>query len=67
MLISRVLQIMLIYHLPHGQYGYSGHVLNLPQDITSFMNTLPRSPSNLDIVIVMKEGSSESHKDFRVR
>ena len=26
MLISRVLPIMSVYRLPHGQYGYSGHV-----------------------------------------
>ena len=39
----------------HGQYGYSGHIFNLPQDVTSF------------IIIVRKEGSAEYHKDFRVR
>ena len=41
MLISAVLPIMTIYHLPHGQYGYSGHVVNLPQDVASFANSLP--------------------------
>ena len=29
MLISGVLPIMALYRLPHGQYGYSGHVINL--------------------------------------
>ena len=29
MFISAVLSIMSLYHLPHGQYGYSGHVINL--------------------------------------
>ena len=67
MLISRVLPIMAIYHLPHGQYGYSGHVLNLPQDIATFVNTLPRCPADLDVIIVRKEGATDSHKDFRVR
>ena len=41
MLISGVLPIMSLYRLPHGQYGYSGHVINLPQDVGSFANTLP--------------------------
>jgi hypothetical protein len=67
MLISRILPIMSIYRLPHGQYGYSGHVLNLPQDVSSFVNSLPRSPTNLDVMIVRKEGAIDSHKDFRVR
>ena len=62
-----VLPIMTIYCLPHGQYGYSGHVLNLPQDVASFTNNLPRSPSQLDVIIVRKEGATGSHKDFRVR
>ena len=48
MLIAMVLPIMTVYRLPHGQYGYSGHVLNLPQDVASFTNILPRSPSQLD-------------------
>ena len=67
MLISQVLPVMSIYRLPHGQYGYSGHILNLPQDVTSFVNSLPRCPADLDVIIVRKEGATNSHKDFRVR
>ena len=67
MLISRVLPIMSIYHLPRGQYGYSGHILNLPQDVTSFINSLPRCPATLDVIVVTREGAGESHRDFRVR
>ena len=67
MLISRILAIMSIYRLPYGQHGYRGHILNVQQDITSFVNSLPRSPSTLDVIIVRKEGAVETHKDFRVR
>ena len=67
MLISAVLPIMSLYKLPHGQYAYSGHVINLPQDVASFANSLPRLPSELDIVIIRKEGTGDSHRDFRVR
>ena len=67
MLISRVLPIMSLYRLPHGQYAYSGHVINLPQDVASFVNSLPRLPSELDVIVVRKEGASDSHRDFRVR
>ena len=65
MLISAVLPIMTLYRLPQGQYGYSGHVINLPQDVASFVNSLPQHPADLDVL--RKEGSSQSHRDFRVR
>ena len=58
---------MSVYRLPHGQFGYSGHVINLPQDTVSFVNSLPRLPSALDVLIVRKEGAAQSHRDFRVR
>ena len=67
MLVSAVMPIMSIYRLPHGQYGYSGHVINLPQDVVSFVSSLPRLPSELDVIVVRKEGASQSHRDFRVR
>ena len=62
MLISPVMPIMSL-----GQYGYSGHVINLPQDVASFVCSLPRMPSQLDVVVVRKEGVAGSHKDFKVR
>ena len=59
---------MSIYLLPHGQYGYKGHVTNMPQDITTtLVSSLPRLPSELDLVIVRKECSQNSHRDFRVK
>ena len=67
MLISAVMPIMSVYRLPQGQYGYSGHVVNLPQDVASFAQSLPRLPSQLDVIVVRKEGANQSHRDFRVR
>ena len=68
MLISAVMPMMSVYRLPYGQYGYSGHVINFPQDVLSFATTLPRLPSQLDVVVVRKEGVGHSpHRDFRVR
>ena len=67
MLISRVLPIMSVYRLPHGQYGYSGHVINLPQDVASFATSLPRLPSQLDVIVVRRDGTAGSHRDFKVR
>ena len=67
MLISPVIPLMSIYHLCCGQYGYSGHVINLPQDIPLFISSLPRQPFDLDIVILRKEGSGCNHRNFCVR
>ena len=38
MLISAVMPIMSIHH---GQFGYRGHIINLPQDVVSFASSLP--------------------------
>ena len=64
MLISGVLPIMSLYRLPHA---YSGHVINLPQDVASFANSLPRLPSEFDVIVVRNEGAINTHSDFRVR
>lgn len=58
---------MSVYRLPQGQYGYTGHVVNLPQDVASFVQTLPRLPSNMDVIVVRKEGANQTHRDFQVR
>ena len=48
MLISAVLPIMSLIICPM----VSGHVINLPQDIASFANSVPRLPSDIDVIIV---------------
>ena len=67
MLISAVMPLMTIYRLPHGQFGYKGHIINLPQDISYFATSLPRKAKELDILVVRKEGTNSTHQDFRVR
>ena len=46
--------IISIYRLPDSQYGYKGHVMNLPLDITAFATSLLRLPKHLDIFIVRR-------------
>ena len=53
LLISAVMPIMSLYRLPQGQYGYTGHVVNLPQDVASFAQSLPRLPSDLDVIVAV--------------
>ncbi|XP_028419285.1 uncharacterized protein LOC114545138 [Dendronephthya gigantea] len=67
MLISRVCPIMQVYRKHGGQRGYKGHVLNLPQDIQSFLNRLPAQVADLPVMIVRRQGADETHKDFTVR
>ena len=66
MLVSAVMPIMSIYQLPLGQYGYTGHVINLPQDVVSFAQSLPRLPQEVDVLVVRKD-NEQCHRDFRVR
>ena len=68
MLISQIALMMNVFRLPSGrQYGYSGHVLNLPQDVQPVVNSLPRTASNLGTVIVRRKRISGNVMEFRVR
>ena len=67
MLISRVCPIMRVYRKHGGQRGYKGHVLNLPQDVQSFLNRLPSQVADLPVMVVRRHGADDTHKDFTVR
>ena len=66
-LISGVLPIMSLYRLTHGQYAFSGHVINLPQDVAPFAKHLTTTTQSAGCHSGEKEGAAESHHDFRVR
>ncbi|CAH3156372.1 unnamed protein product [Porites lobata] len=55
MLIARALPIMRVYIKPGGQRGYSGHVINLPQNIAELAHSLPRYPKDLSVIVVKKK------------
>ncbi len=44
-----------------------GQVINLTQDVSTFARSLPHHPHKLDVVVVRREGSAGTHRDFRVR
>ena len=67
LLIARACPIMTVYHKHGGQLGYSGHVLNLPQNIQQFINKLPVNVSDLPILTVTRQGAQGTHCNFRVR
>ena len=59
MLIARAFPIMCVYRKHGGQRGYKGHVLNLPQDVQGFLNTLPANVSELPVLIIRKQGAGK--------
>ena len=67
MLIARALPVMRVYIKPGGQRGYSGHCINLPQDIAELAHSLPRYPKDLSVIVVKMKGKENSFKDVIVR
>ena len=67
MLIARALPIMRVYIKPGGQRGYSGHCINLPQNVTELATSLPRYPKDLAVIIVKVKGRDNTFKDVTVR
>ena len=67
MLIAKVCPIMSVYRIHGGQRGYRGRVLNLLQDIPSFLNKLLSRVSDLPIFVVRRHEVDNSHMDFTVR
>ena len=67
MLIARALPIMRVYIKPGGQRGYSGHCINLPQNVNELASSLPRYPKDLSVIIVKVKGRDNTFKDVNVR
>ena len=68
MLISQFLPMMTVYRLPRGgQHGYSGNVINLPQDVQQLVQSLPRRTTDTAIFVIRKQLDDNTHRDFRVR
>ena len=66
MLITRACPVMCVYRKHGGQRGYRGHVLNLPQDVQGFVDTLPRHVADIPVLLVGRQGVDNTHADFRV-
>ncbi|XP_020915212.2 uncharacterized protein LOC110252718 [Exaiptasia diaphana] len=67
MLVARALPIMRVYIKPGGQRGYSGHCINLPQNVKELALSLPRYPKDLSVIIVKVKGRDNTFKDVSVR
>ena len=67
MLIARALRIIRIYVKQGSQRGYSGHCINLPQNVRELAYSLPRYPKELSVIIVKVKGKNNTFKDVVVR
>ena len=52
LLIAGACPIMTVYHKQGGQLGYSGHVLNLLQNIHQFINKLLVNVNDLSLLTI---------------
>ena len=69
-LIARAHPIARAYRLKGGQRGYSGHILNVARDVTSFATSLLLSANSEDIpiiVIVPRQGGTWEGREFRLK
>ena len=62
MLIARALPIMRVYIKPGGQRGYSGHRINLPQDVKQLALSLPRYPKDKAVIVIKIKGANNTFK-----
>ena len=67
MLIAHALPIMRVYVKPGGQRAYSGHCINLPQDVKKLADSLPHYPKDIPAIVVKMEGKNDTFKDLTVR
>jgi hypothetical protein len=71
LLIQQVSVYVPLHHLMYGQLGARGHIVSFPQDITDVCKKLPRLPSDVSLVRVVKHfklpDGEISSKSFSVR
>ncbi|KAI9920820.1 hypothetical protein PsorP6_001546 [Peronosclerospora sorghi] len=68
MLIARVHPIIGCHILKGGNYGYRGHGINFPQNVSPIAQELPRLVSSIETLIIRSERPDDNdYKDFRVR
>ena len=67
MLIACALPIMRVYIKPGGQRGYSGHCINLPQNVKELAMFLPRYPKDVAVIIAKVRGKDNTFRDVTVR
>ena len=58
---------MNVYVKPGGQQGFSGHCINLQQQVSELAQTLPRYPRHVSLLLVTMNRKDNSFKDVIIR
>ena len=66
-LIAMVHPVISVYRIRGQQYGYSGQVINFPQQVSDIAQKLPRPISELSSVLIVRRQNATGYVDFRVR
>ena len=59
LLIQQISPYVPLQHLSKGAYGCKGHVCSFPQDVQEVCTVLPRLPSNVNVIRVIKQYKME--------
>lgn len=60
LLIQRVSPLIPVIHIKNGILGLRGHIVSFHQDISNITNILPRLPSEIKIVKVIRSSTTKS-------
>lgn len=68
-LIAQIHPVISVYRIKGNQFGYSGQVINFPQDISTFSHRilLPHSIKDIANIIVVRKQCLNGYKDFIVK
>jgi hypothetical protein len=68
MLIAQVQPLVSVFVVRGGQLSYRGNIINFPQNVQAFLDTLPRDPSTLDVLVVrqLSRDGSAAFRDYKV-
>lgn len=67
-LIAKVHPLISVFKLKgNHQYGYTGNIINFPQNVKEFAKQLPHNIENLTSIITVRTSSDINPVDFQVR
>ena len=62
LLLQQVSPYIPLHHLQKGSYGCKGHVCSFPQDIHHVCKELPRLPSDISVIRVVKQFTDDDNQ-----
>lgn len=65
--IARIHPMVTVFKLKGHQYGYSGNVINFPQDVNDIARNLPHRLEDLRSVLTVKTRSDVNPVEFQIR